>query len=323
MMKKMTVMQAMSQGKGSVELLGWVHRERHSNKLAFIVLRDESNTVQCVIEKDKVPETVWNEALKAKIEASIQVKGEIVKDERAPTGFEVKVQGFKVIGISEDFPITKDQSIEFLLDNRHLWLRSRRMTAILKVRSTVFKAIHDYFGKAGFYEFQSPCLTSAAGESGSTQFKVDYFGEPMFLTQTWQLYAEAGVMALEKIYCIAPSFRAEPSKTSRHLTEYWHAEMEACWIDFNDLMDYAEGLFKHVATTVLNENKAELLELKRDVSKLEPSLKKKFPRITYDEALKLLKDKAGLEVVWGKDIRTIEEDELYKLFDSPFFITNF
>jgi len=322
MLKKMTVQEAMDKGKGSVELFGWVYRERHSNQLAFIVLRDSSNIIQCVIEKEKASEKTWEEALKAKIESSVSVKGEIAKDERAPTGYEVKVKELEIIGPAEDFPIGKDQGIEFLLDNRHLWLRSRKMASILKIRSTCFEAIHEFFRKEGFYEFQSPCLTASAGESGSTQFKVDYFGEPMYLTQTWQLYAEAGVFALEKIYCIAPSFRAEPSKTSRHLTEYWHAEMEAAWIDFNDLQDYGEKLIKHIMKKVLEKNKEELKLLERDAKKLEPTVEKKFPRITYDEALKLL-DKKGMKVKWGKDLRTLEEDKLSEYYDTPVIVTRY
>lgn len=314
----------MDKGSGEVSIRGWVHRERGSNKLKFIQLRDSSNLIQCVIEKSVVGDEKYEVADKLQIEASIEIHGDIKKDERAPTGYEVHVKDFKVIGESIEFPITKDQSIEFLADNRHLWLRSRKMTAILKIRSTIFGAIDEYFKGEGFYEYHSPIFQSVQCEGGSTLFSVDYFGKKdVFLAQTWQLYAEPAIFALEKIYTIAPSFRAEKSKTSRHLTEYWHAEMEVAWAKFEDIIGYGEALIKHMVTRVLEKNKADLEILGRDWKKLEPTTLKPFPRITYDDALKLLKEKCNIDIEWGKDLRTIEEDKLSELFDTPIAVTRY
>ena len=215
-----TVKEAMKQGSGKVSLQGWVYRERGSSKLKFIVLRDSTDIIQCVLEKDKLGDKKFDVADKVQVETSMRIHGIIKEDKRAPTGYEIAVEDFEVVGASNEFPITKDQSTEFLADNRHLWLRSRRMTAILKIRSTVFHAIDDYFRKEGFYIYHSPCFSPNNCEGGSTVFKVDYFGTPMYLTQSWQLYAEAGIFSLGNIYTIAPCFRAERSKTSRHLTEY-------------------------------------------------------------------------------------------------------
>jgi len=208
-------------------------------------------------------------------------------------------------------------------DRRHLWLRSQKMSSIMKIRSTVFGALHEYFRNKGFYEFQSPIIIPGGAEEGPTMFEIDYFGKKMYLTQTWQLYAEAAIYGLEKIYCIAPSFRAEKSKTSRHLTEYWHAEMEVAWADLDELMDYAESMIKHVIKRVLETNKKELEFLSRDIKKLEPTVKKKFPRITYDQALKILQDKKKMKISWGKDLRTIEEEKLMEIYDTPVFITHY
>ena len=323
-MKFISIKQAMQKGTGEVSIRGWVHRERGSNKLKFIVLRDSSEIIQCVVEKEKVGESKFEQISKLQVEASLEISGTIKKDERAPTGYEISVKDFKIVGESDTFPITKDQSTEFLADNRHLWLRSRKMTAIMKIRSTVFGAIDEYFRKEGFYEYHSPIFQSVQCEGGSTLFTVDYFGKKgVFLAQTWQLYAEPAIFALEKIYTIAPSFRAEKSKTSRHLTEYWHAEMEVAWADFKDIQDYGEALIKHVVKRVLEKDKDSLEILGRDLKKLEPSIEKPFPRMTYTDALKLLEEKFKLKIPWGKDLRTIEEDKLSSLFDTPILVTHY
>lgn len=321
--KFISIQEAIEKKKGEVAVRGWAYRERGSNAMKFIVLRDSSNIIQCVLEKKNF-EKQWGEIDKIKIESSLEIFGEIKEDKRAPTGYEIAVNKINIIQIAEDFPINKDLNEELLGDRRHLWLRSRKMTAILKIRSTVFNAIHEYFRKNKFYEYQSPIFQAVQCEGGSTLFNVDYFGKKgVFLAQTWQLYAEPAIFALEKIYTISPSFRAEESKTSRHLTEYWHAEMEVAWANFKDIQDYGEGLLKHIIKGVIDDNKSELEILERDVKKLEPTLKKSFPRITYDEALKILKEKAKIKIPWGKDLRTIEEDELSKLYDTPVIVTNY
>ena len=323
-MNFISIKEAIKKGKGEVALRGWVYRGRGSNQLKFIVLRDYSDVIQCVIDKDKISKKEWEDADKLLVESSVEIEGEIKEDKRAPTGYEIKVSKLNVVHFAEKYPITKDQSTEFLADNRHLWLRSRKMTAVLKIRSTVFGAIHEYFRNKGFYEYQSPIFQSVQCEGGSTLFQVPYFGNKgVFLAQTWQLYAEPAIFSLEKIYTIAPSFRAEKSKTSRHLTEYWHAEMEVAWANFDNIIDYGEELIKHIVKRVLDENKEELKILERDVKKLEPVLKKEFPRITYDDALKLLKEKFKINIEWGKDLRTIEEDKLSELFDTPVAVTRY
>lgn len=323
-MNFISISEAMKKGKGHVAVRGWVYRERGSNQLKFIVLRDSSDIIQCVIDKNSVSRKEWEDAEKLLIESSVEIEGEIKEDKRAPTGFEIKVSHLNVVHFAEKYPITKDASIEVMADNRHLWLRSRKMTAIMKIRSTIFGAIHEYFRKEGFYEYQSPILQSVQCEGGSTIFQVKYFEKKdVFLAQTWQLYAEPAIFALEKIYTLAPSFRAEKSKTSRHLTEYWHAEMEAAWATFKDIQDYGESLIRHVVSSVLKHNQEELEILGRDIKKLEPASKKSFPRMTYDEALKILNEKCKTRIEWGKDLRTIEEDALSKLYDTPIIITNY
>src|SRR3989344_1988281 len=318
-----TVKEAMKQGSGKVSLQGWVYRERGSSKLKFIVLRDSTDIIQCVLEKDKLGDKKFDVADKVQVETSMRIHGIIKEDKRAPTGYEIAVEDFEVVGASNEFPITKDQSTEFLADNRHLWLRSRRMTAILKIRSTVFHAIDDYFRKEGFYIYHSPCFSPNNCEGGSTVFKVDYFGTPMYLTQSWQLYAEAGIFSLGNIYTIAPSFRAERSKTSRHLTEYWHAEMEMVWNTFEDVMHHAEGVLKFILKEVLDKHQEEFKILERDPKKLEPALKKPFIKMTYTDALKILKEKCKMDVEWGKDLRTLEEEKLTLLYDVPIICTRY
>jgi len=318
-----SIKDAMRQGAGEVHLRGWCYRARGSNALRFIVLRDATDIIQCVVEKVLVDESSWTDAQKTDVEASLEVTGEIAEDKRAPTGFEVKIKSLKLIGESVGWPIQKDQSTELLADMKHLWLRSRYMTAILKIRSTVFGAIHEYFRSVGFYEYQSPIFQATQAEGGSTLFTVDYFGKPAYLAQTWQLYAEPAIFSLEKIYTIAPSFRAEKSKTSRHLTEYWHAEMEVAWATFKDIQDYGEALIKFVVKRVLEKHQEELKILERDTKILEKVALEPFIRMTYDEALKELKDHHETDLEWGEDLRTIEEDVLSKAHGHFTIVTNY
>lgn len=318
-MKFISILEAMKKGKGKVAVRGWVYRERGSNEFKFIILRDSSGIIQCVLKRDKFSRQ-WNEIDKLQIEASVEIEGMIKKDKRALTGYEIESDKINIVGLSNKFPINKDLNEELLGDRRHLWLRSQKMTSILKIRSTVIWALHEYFRSKGFYEFHSPIIIPGGAEEGPTMFELNYFGKKMYLAQTWQLYAEAAMYSLEKIYCIAPSFRAEKSKTSRHLTEFWHTEMEVAWADLEEIMNYAEEMVKYVVKKVLEKNKDELKVLGRDTKKLEPTLKKKFPRITYDEVLKILKEKKKMKVKWGKDLRTIEEEKLMELYDTPVFV---
>jgi len=321
-MKFISIQEAIKKGSGKVALHGWVYRERGSNKLKFLILRDSSNIIQCVLSKEKFGKQ-WSDIDKLQIESSVEIFGTIKKDKRAPTGYEVQVEKINIISLSNEFPIQKDLNEELLGDRRHLWLRSKKMTAILKIRSTVIGALHDYFRGKGFYEFQSPIIIPGGAEEGPTLFEINYFGKKMYLTQTWQLYAEAAMYALEKIYCVSPCFRAEKSKTSRHLTEFWMVEMEIAWANLDELMDYAEEMVKHVIKKVLEKNKNELEILKRDIKKLQPSLKKKFPRITYDKVLRILKEKEKMKIKWGKDLRTIEEEKFMEIYNTPVFVTHY
>ena len=304
-------------------LRGWVYRERGSSKMKFIVLRDSTGIIQCVFEKSSLGEELFAKIKPIQVETSLEVTGTVKKDERAPGGYELFATGFTIVGGSDTFPITKDQSPEFLLDKRHLWLRSRKMQAILKIRSTILFSIHEFYRKKGFYEFHSPIFQATQCEGGSDLFPVKYFDDEVFLAQTWQLYAEAGIFSLEKIYAVAPSFRAERSKTSRHLTEYWHAEMEAAWMSFSEMIDVGEEAIKHIVSTVLEKHPEELKLLERDIEKLKPVLSERFVRMTYDEALKILKEKCGMLLEWGKDLRTIEEEKLTRLYDVPVVVTHY
>ncbi|MDD4308598.1 MAG: OB-fold nucleic acid binding domain-containing protein, partial [Thermoplasmata archaeon] len=210
-----------------VKIRGWIWRTRGSGKIVFPTVRDPSGVIQVTVKKGNVPDAQFDDALKALIESSVEIIGNIKADDRAPGGFEILATGFRVVGFAEAYPIQKDQSEEWLRENRHLWIRSRRMVAIMKIRHTVMGAIHQYFRSRGYYEFDPPILQPNQTEGGSTLFEVKYYDMTTYLSQTWQLYAEAGIFALGKIYDVAPTFRAEKSKTSRHLCEFWMAEMEA------------------------------------------------------------------------------------------------
>ncbi|UCD93084.1 MAG: asparagine--tRNA ligase [Methanobacteriota archaeon] len=304
-----------------VEIAGWIYRTRSSGSLVFVVLRDSSGIVQVTVNRDEIPEEDFLAAEKALVESSVVASGTVATDDRAPGGFEIRAKSFRVIGFADKYPITKDQSTEFLLDKRHLWIRSRKMTNVMKVRSTVFGAIHDFFRNNEYYEVQAPILTPAMVEGGSTLFKVDYYEKELYLAQSWQLYAEAMVMALEKIYCIAPSFRAEKFRTTRHLTEYWHAEMEIAWAGMDECIDEGEKLISHICQQAVEKNGAELDALGRVLESLE-SIVPPFPRMKYEEAVEMLQKK-GMDIEWGKDLRTLEERELMGEFDRPLIVTHY
>lgn len=322
MEKFISIEKAIKMGQGTVNVRGWVYRIRNSNKFVFIVLRDHSNIIQCIVKKEESPK-LFEEATKLTIESSLMLSGEIKKDERAPTGFEISVNELKIEQVAEPFPITKDFSPEYLLDNRHLWIRSRKMNAILKIRHTVTGAIHEFFRGNGYYEFDAPIFQPNACEGGSTLFEVKYFKDKVYLAQSWQLYAEAGIFSLGKIYNMSPTFRSEKSKTSRHLAEFWMAEMEAAWMQLDEMVQVGKDELKFIVNKVLKDNKKELQILERDISKLMPSVEKDYPTITYTEALKLLKEKKGMDVEWGKDLRTIEEEKLMELFDTPIAVIDY
>ncbi|MCK4364618.1 MAG: asparagine--tRNA ligase [Thermoplasmatales archaeon] len=307
----------------TVSLRGWIYRTRSSGNIVFAIIRDSTGILQATIKKGNLPDKEFEDAKKALIESSLEVKGLVKEDKRAPGGYELQVTSANIINFAEPFPIVKDQSPEFLLDQRHLWIRSQYISSILKIRSTIVGAIHKFFRDRGYYEFDAPVLQPNQCEGGSTLFEVKYYENKTYLSQSWQLYAEAAVFALEKIYNMGPTFRAEKSKTSRHLSEFWMAEMEAAWMDLHDVTEVAKEEVKFILQEVLKHNKNELEILGQDIKKLEKISKSKFPTITYTEAIKILKEKEKMKVEWGKDLRTIEEDKLLKHFGTPVVVTNY
>ncbi len=320
--KYFTIDESLKKNLTQVNLRGWVYRERKSNKFVFIVLRDESDIIQCVISKNKNPE-LFEKAEKLTIESSIKVSGELKKDERAPSGYEVSVTDLEIIQIADPFPITEHQSPELLYDNRHLWLRSRKLNAILKIRHTIVGAIHEFFRSNGYYEFDAPVFQPSMSEGGSTLFEVKYFEDKVYLSQSWQLYAEAGIFSLGKIYNMGPTFRAEKSKTSRHLAEFWMAEMEAAWMTLDEVTEVAKDEIRFIINQVLEDNRKELEILERDISLLEHYAKVEYPTIKYAEVLKILNEKYQMDVPWGKDLRTIEEAKIAEHFKVPVVVTHY
>ncbi len=315
-----------------VELKGWVKRSRGSNKIRFIVLRDSTGSIQCVAKRDTIGDACFENIKSALIESSLILHGTANPDERADGGYEIIVDNVEIVGPvnpETPFPITESAmaaadggETEFLLDNRHLYLRTSRMTTMLKVRSSVFGAIHSYFRDQDFIEYQAPNFVAGAVEGGSTLFEVPYFGRKAYLTQSWQLYAEAAMPALEKLYTIAPSFRAEKSRTRRHLTEFWHAEMEVAWADNQEIMTYGEGVVRKIASTLLDERSAELESLGRDLEVIARYADSKYPRMRYDEAVETLQG-MGVEIEWGQDLDYSKEKVLTQDFDVPHFLTHY
>ena len=314
-----------------VELKGWVHRSRGSNKIRFIVLRDSTGTVQCVIKREVVGDETFEAMKGTLVESSLMLTG-IVEPTEREHGHEVQVTSAVVVGPvnpERPFPITESAmaeaeggETEFLLDNRHLYLRTGRMTTMLKMRSTVFGAIHSYFRDRDFIEYQAPNFVAGAVEGGSTLFEVPYFGRKAYLTQSWQLYAEAAMPALERLYTMAPSFRAEKSRTRRHLTEFWHAEMEMAWASNDDIMVHGEGVVRHIARSLLDEREAELIEQGRDLDLVARYADSPYPRMRYDEAVETLQG-MGVEIEWGQDLDYSKEKVLTADFDVPTFLTHY
>ena len=321
-LKYLTIKEAVEKGVTEVNLRGWVYRERKSNKFVFIVLRDGSDIIQCVIPKSKNPK-LFEIAEKLTIESSIQISGILKEDDRAPTGYEVSVDNLEIVQIAEPFPITEYQSPELLYDNRHLWLRSRRLNAILKIRHTIVGAIHKFFRDHGYYEFDAPIFQPSMSEGGSTLFEVKYYKDKVYLSQSWQLYAEAGIFSLGKIYNMGPTFRAEKSKTSRHLSEFWMAEMEAAWMKLDEVTEVAKDEIRFIIQEVLKYNRKELEVLERDISLLEKYEKAEYPTIKYSEVLDILNTKYDMKVPWGKDLRTIEEAKIAEHYKVPVVVTHY
>jgi len=301
-----------------IAIKGWVYRKRESKELIFLLVRDSTGFIQCTVKKAS---PAWSEAERLTIESSLTLEGTAKPDKRAPGGYEISVDAISVIGLAELFPIAKDKSEEFLRDVRHLWLRSRKMNLVMKVRGEVLEFAREYFKSQGFTEVSPPMFISAAVEGGSTLFGVKYFDQNLYLTQSSQLYLEILIYSLEKIYCIAPSFRAEKSRTIRHLTEYWHMEGEWPFADMQDLMRFEEGLLAHICQRTVANCRRELEELGVDIAKL-ASVQVPFPRITYTEAVERLKAK-GAKLKWGDDLGYEDEKVLAEEFGKPFFVYDY
>lgn len=316
-----------------VTLKGWVYQRTGKGRLQFIRLRDGSGIVQCVAFKPNLGAEKFNPLKKLPQESSLIVTGKVKKEDRAPGvpgGYEVEIEAYEIVQESAEYPITpKDHGIEFLLDNRHLHLRSRKQWAVLRVRATVKRAIIDWLDTNGYLNIDTPIVTPSAAEGTSNLFEVGYYDDTAYLAQTGQLYNEANIMAFNKVYCFGPTFRAEKSKTRRHLSEFWMVEPEIAFCDLDQLMEIEEQFTEYIVQTTLKERRNELLVLERDLSALE-NVRAPFPRISYDEAIERLHAlreatddpelKEQLAIEWGDDFGSPHETELTKQFDKPVFV---
>ncbi|MBU1299101.1 MAG: asparagine--tRNA ligase [Bacteroidetes bacterium] len=303
-----------------VEIKGWVYNKRSSGKIRFIIVRDGTGIVQCIMMKNAISEEVFTKFDELTQESSLIVVGKVRKENRAPGGYELEISDIKIVNIAKDYPITpKEHGIEFLSDIRHLWLRSSRQHAIMRIRHQIIRAIREFFDNRGFLLLDAPIFTPAACEGTSTLFETEYFDlGKAYLTQSGQLYGEAGALAFGKIYVFGPTFRAEKSKTRRHLTEFWMVEPEVAWNDLNDNMELAEEFLEYIVTSVLNNRQQELKVLERNTEYLE-KVKKPFPRVSYDEAVDILK-KNGIAFEWGNDFGGTDETIISNQFDRPVIV---
>jgi asparaginyl-tRNA synthetase len=334
----------------TVTLQGWLYNKTGKGKLAFLQVRDGTGICQCVVFKGNVGDEAFALADKLPQESSLTVTGSVKADARAPGvpgGFEIDVQSLQVIQRADDYPITpKEHGTEFLMDNRHLWIRSSKQWAILRVRATVMRAIREWLDTHGFVEMSTPILTPSAAEGTTNLFEVNYFDDKAYLAQTGQLYNEANIFAFGRVYCFGPTFRAEKSKTRRHLTEFWMVEPEVAFCDLDQLLEIEEQFTIHIVQTVLRDNANELKLLERDVTKLQ-AIAPPFPRISYNDAVIKLQDiqaklRAGepvlrhdgaplqgiddpvlLDITWGMDFGSPHETALTQLYDKPVFVVGF
>jgi asparaginyl-tRNA synthetase len=305
---------------GQVQTIdGWVYNSRSSGKVAFVLVRDGSGIMQCVVARSDTDDSTFEAVRHLTQESSISITGAIHAEERAPGGHEMHVQKVEVHQAAVDYPITpKEHGVDFLMSNRHLWLRSKRQWAIMRIRATIVKSIRDYLDDNDFLLMDAPILSANACEGSSTLFATDYFGVPAYLSQSGQLYNEATAMAFGKVYCFGPAFRAEKSKTRRHLTEFWMVEPEMAYCDWSQNCGVQEEFVTYIVQRVLEKRKEELAIIERDVSPLE-KIAAPFPRISYDEAVKLLQ-KAGSPIQWGDDFGGDEETLISNQFERPVFV---
>ena len=306
----------------TVTIQAWLYNKRSSGKLHFLQLRDGSAEIQAVVFQGNVSEEVFSMADKITQESVVEVTGTVKKHERSQIGYEIDAQDVKVLSVANDYPITpKEHGTHFLMENRHLWLRSLKQKAILRIRHRIIKSVRDFFDNDGFTLVDAPIFTPNACEGTTNLFETDYFDKKAYLTQSGQLYMEAAAMAVGKAYCFGPTFRAEKSKTRRHLTEFWMVEPEVAFMDIYGDMDLAERFVEYVVQQVVANCRPELELLERDISKLE-NIKRPFPRITYDEAIEILHRK-GNDTPWGEDLGGDEETLISEEFDKPVMIHHY
>jgi asparaginyl-tRNA synthetase len=305
-----------------VEIRGWVYNKRSSGKIQFLMVRDGTGIIQGVATKEDTDPESFSLMSDLDQESSVIVRGKVREDKRAPIGYELSIGSLEVVGESKDYPITpKSHGVDFLLQNRHIWIRSSKQWAILRIRAEVVKAVEDYLWERGFMRFDAPIFTPSACEGTTTLFEVDYFGEPAYLSQSGQLYCEATAAAFGRVYCFGPAFRAEKSKTRRHLTEFWQVEPEIAYAHLDDSIELASGMIEYLIKRVLVNRKRELEVLERDVSILE-RVKSPFPRLRYEEAVKKVNE-LGEKMNFGEDFGAPQETVLGKSYDSPVVVTHF
>lgn len=305
-----------------VEIRGWVFNKRSSGKIRFLLIRDGTGLIQGTIFSSKKDDPLFKKFDTLTQESSLIVRGQVREDKRAPGGFELNIKDVEILQVADEYPITpKAHSTPFLMEHRHLWLRSQKQHAILQIRTELIKAIRDFFDGRGFRLLDTPILTPSACEGTTTLFQTDYFDQKAFLSQSGQLYNEATAMAFGKVYCFGPTFRAEKSKTRKHLIEFWMVEPEVAFATLEDITELGEDLVVYIIERILEQNKKDLEVLERNAKPLE-QIKKPFPRITYDEAQKMLKKK-GSKMEWGDDFGAPEETLLSEIFDLPVSITHF
>lgn len=303
----------------TVIIKGWLYNKRSSGKIVFLQIRDGSGIIQAVAIKSQLSPECFEKAVKATQESSVIVTGTVRKDERSQGGYELGVTDFDIISISEPYPISpKEHGVDFLMEHRHLWLRSARQQTIMKVRNTVIRACEDFLRREGYLRIDTPILTPAACEGTTTLFETDYFDRKAYLSQSGQLYNEANCMAFGKVYSFGPTFRAEKSKTRRHLMEFWMLEPEAAFLDLEGLMELEENMIAYMAAEVVKNNAADLKAIGRDISKIE-AIKAPFPRLHYNDAIELLHAE-GNDLPWGEDFGADEETIISSKFDRPVFV---
>lgn len=320
---KITIAQAPQYVEKEVTIGAWLSNKRSSGKIAFLQLRDGTGFMQGVVVKSDVSEDVFSTSKNITQESSLYVTGKIVEDTRSDFGYEMQVSNVELIHEANDYPITpKEHGTEFLMDHRHLWLRSKKQHAVMKIRNEIIRSTYEYFNEEGFVKVDPPILTGSSAEGTTELFHTKYFDEEAYLSQSGQLYMEAAAMALGKVFSFGPTFRAEKSKTRRHLIEFWMIEPEMAFVEHEDSLKIQENYVSHIVQSVLTNCKLELSVLERDLSKLE-KIKAPFPRISYDEAIDMLKEKGFDDIEWGEDFGAPHETAIAESYDMPVFITNY